>query len=514
MSRDDLTPPLQISAEIVEVEGKCVVVGVVPPTAADRRPVYVTMKGVGTGSYLRSGDGDRRMTQDEVGLLFSNRSQPRYDEEPVLGTSLADLDADAVTRTLQRVRRGSTALARADDLVALRRIGVLTAASSDAPVTLAGLLTFGAFPQERFPQLMVTIVVHPADGGATRFLDNVTVRGSIPELLAASLDIVRRNLAARAVTTDTGRFDRLEFPLLAVREALVNALMHRDYSGITRGSQVQVELHPDRLEIRSPGGIYGGIAVDDLGEEGVSSSRNAVLASLLSDAYVPGTAEVVAENRSSGVPTMITLARESGLPRPEFRSSVSSFVVTMNRSQLLGPEVRAWIARMPVSRTTPAHEIALAMLRNGAVTNEMLRQWGVDRIESGQVLRGLVAQGVAVKEGGRRYATYVLDPSAVSGENAMGTWDLEAATDAVSGGPTQSTTERVASALRDAGRDLAASELEALTGLKRSTVVKHVRKLVAQGMAKALEPARSPRQRYRWLGHSSEQGVSGRPGVG
>ncbi|MEK8228528.1 ATP-binding protein [Oerskovia sp. M15] len=112
--------------------------------------------------------------------------------------------------------------------------------------------------------------------------------------------MLRRNLATRAVMGDTGRTDRLEFPLEGVREALVNALMHRDYSGITRGTQVQVELFPDRLVVRSPGGLYGGIAIDQLGEEGVSSSRNTVLASLLADAYMPNDTQLVAENRSSG----------------------------------------------------------------------------------------------------------------------------------------------------------------------------------------------------------------------
>ncbi|WP_407316970.1 ATP-binding protein [Isoptericola halotolerans] len=491
MARDDLTPALRVTSEIVEVEGRFVVAVTVPPVEADRRPVYVTTKGVSTGSYLRTSDGDRRMTEAEVGLLFASRVQPRYDHEVVPGTTVADLDRDALARTLQRVRRSSTALARAEEHVVLRRIGVTADADPRSALTLAGLLTFGTYPQERFPQLMATVVVHPAESdGEVRFLDSAAMRGPIPEIVQGTLDLLRRHLAARAVMSDQGRTDQLEFPLLAVREAVVNALLHRDYSGVTRGTQVQVDLHPDRLEIRSPGGLYGGVSVEDLGEEGVTSSRNAVLASLLSDAYMPGSAEIVAENRSSGVPTMVGLARAGGLPRPVFRSAVSTFVVTMNRSQLLGHETRRWIAGLRLPGLTSAHEVALAMLRQGSVSNAALRQWGVDRVDASRVLRQLVERGVAVKEGGRRYATYVLDPQATASPSPS-TTSAETSASAV---------DSVTAAVRGSGRAVRASEIEDATGLRRPTVVRHLNALVARGLVEALGATRSPQRRYRWVG--------------
>ncbi|WP_369370793.1 ATP-binding protein [Promicromonospora sp. Populi] len=444
------------------------------------------------------------MVEAEVGLLYANRTQPKYDAEAVPETSLKDLDIDSVRRTLERVRRGSAALARVEDNVALTRIGVLAEPSDESALTLAGLLAFGSYPQQYFPQLMCSLVVHAPGGvtGETRFLDNATLRGSIPEIVDSALAMMRRNLAARAVMSDTGRTDKLEFPLGVVREALVNALMHRDYSGITRGTQVQVELFPDRLEIRSPGGIYGGIAVEDLGEEAVSSSRNAILAGLLSDTYMPTSREIVAENRSSGIPTMIALARENGLPRPSFRSTVSSFVVTVNRSQLLSPEVLSWISALQIAGLTPAHEIALAMMRAGVVTNAALRQWGVDRIQAGQVLRDLVEWGVAVKEGGRRYATYVLDPRTrdagafaklARGSNSAGDPN-----------PTEmSAKDQIADAVRTAAHEVSAQDIEVATGLSRPTIVKYLRGLIEAGEVTPIGSARSPQRRYLWSGRAT-----------
>jgi ATP-dependent DNA helicase RecG len=505
LARDAITPPLQIATEIAEVDGLPVLVAQVPPARAGDKPVYVTSKGIVNGAFLRTGDGDRRMSEGEVGLLVAGRTQPRYDSAPVEGTSASDLDWSSLRRTLQRVQAGSPKLRVEDETTVLFRLGVLAEPRPDSPLTLAGLLTFGTYPQQRFPQLMVSVVVKPPDDrNGIRFLDNVTVRGSIPDMVSEALAAIRRNLAARAVVGDLGRTDHLDYPLESIREALVNALLHRDYSPLTRGTQIQVELLPDRLTIHSPGGLYGGLVIDDLGEAGrPSSSRNGLLASLLSDTYLPGSDVLVAENRSSGIPTMIRLARTHGLPRPGFSSTVLGFTVTMGRSELLGPEVRAWISRLGVPVPTPVHQIALAMMRGGAVTNAMLREWGADRLAAGQVLRDLVDQGVAVKEGGRRYARYVLDPAFARrpSQPAFVIEDQDSP---------RTTTELVARELR-ALQEASADDLQGLTGLSRPTVVMHLRRLISDGRVVAEGKPHSPRRRYRWAGFSAYRGTDAPP---
>jgi ATP-dependent DNA helicase RecG len=500
MARDELTPPIQIGTEVVPFEGGTLVIADVPAAREDQRPVFVTTQGVSNGSYLRSGDGDHRMSEGELALVMANRTQPRYDVEPVPGTSLSDLDRDSVLRTLQRVRRGSPTLARESEPEALHRIGVLAEPDESSPLTLAGLLTFGVYPQQQFPQLMVSVVVHPPEGErGVRFLDNATLRGSVPEIVDQSLRMLRRNLAARAENSDTGRVDRIEFPMAAIREAIVNALLHRDYSPVTRGTQVQVELFPENLTVRSPGGLYGNVSIDDLGTQGVSSSRNATLASLLSDTYMPNAAELVAENRSSGIRTMFETTRAEGLPRPQFRSTVTSFVVTFERSQLLGSETRAWIARVAPGLPTPAHEIAVAMLRHDYVTNASLRQWGVDRFDATRVLHDLVATGIAVKEGGRRYAQYVLDPSLRGGTAAQPTlWPVDDVAPLAGG------RAAIESALRSAG-EASASELRERTELSRPTIQHHVRALIDARLVEPLGAPTSPKRRYRWIGPTAQE---------
>ena len=137
-------------------------------------------------------------------------------------------------------------------------------------VSLGGLLALGSYPQEHFPQLMVTFVHYPTEIGpqaSERFLDNVTLEGPIPVMVRDTLAAIRRNMSRRAIIGGAGRRDVWEYPETALREAVVNALVHRDLSSGARGTQVQIEMYPDRLVIRNPGGLFGPVTVDNLAKK-------------------------------------------------------------------------------------------------------------------------------------------------------------------------------------------------------------------------------------------------------
>lgn len=200
-------------------------------------------------------------------------------------------------------------------------------------VTLAGLLTVGRYPQKFYPQLVVTFVHYPTIAGADsgtgeRFIDNVVAEGPIPAMVADTVAAVRRNMVRRSVVRGAGRSDTTEYPEEAVREAVANALAHRDYSAESRGTQVQVEMYPDRLLVRNPGGLYGPVSAERLGQDGVSSARNATLLRLLEDAPIPGTDRTVGENRGSGIRTMLAALRVAGMSPPTFTDRIATFTVT------------------------------------------------------------------------------------------------------------------------------------------------------------------------------------------
>lgn len=485
VASDKLHPPLRVATDIVEVDGHPLVVAEIDPIASDQRPCYVESRGIAAGSYVRVGDGDRRMTQAEIGLAIANRNQPRYDLEPVPEATIADLDRASLARTIERVRATSRAFRDVDENVALERLRVVVRTESgDLVPTLGGLLTFGVYPQQFFPQLTISVVVHSTDPNA-RFEDNPVIRGPIPELVSETVAVLQRHMRVRSYVDASGRQDRLDYPLEAVREAVVNAVLHRDYSPVTRGTQVQIELHPDRLFVMSPGGLYGPVVLEDLGAEGVTSSRNAFLASLLSDTFVRGSDRLVAENRASGIPAMIRELRRSGMTRPVFSNAVSRFAVEFNRSELLDPAARGWLAGLRAPGLTQLHELALATMFHGQpISNAALREFGASQPEATSVLRDLVDRGLAVRTGGRRYATYSLDT-----HPQVPDLFTEIAVEP----------KPVAAVLQNMG-SARAMDLARATGYSRPTVLAHLERLIDAGSVIAEGKPNSPRRTYRWIG--------------
>lgn len=190
---------------------------------------------------------------------------------------------------------------------------------------------------------------------------------------------------------------------------------------------------------------------------------------------------------------MIREARAQGQARPRFESTVSAFTVTMSSSALLAPEVVSWLERIPGLRRSRERDIALAMLYRGSLTNEMLREWGMDRITAGAVLRDLVRDEVALKQGGRRYASYSLSGGAESAR--AGRWSASVGSATAEGFVGSDTAAAVRSAL-DGGTARSAREIAEATGLHRNTVLNALNAGVEDGWVDAIGAARSPQRRY------------------
>lgn len=261
---DALEPPVRADIEIEDFEGAQVVVGTVPEMDVAAKPCFVKTRGMAGGSYTRGGDGDRLLTDYEIFLLHSNRGQPLDDHSIIEDAQIGDLNQDAIGRLLRRVReREPQAFDGVSDETALVRLGVLRATPDGPRVTLAGLITLSQFTQQHFPQLCVTFVAVPATRkdeipeGAPRFTDNATIRGPVPQMVEETVRVILRNTRRAGHVRGLGREDVGDYPVEALREAVTNALAHRDYSPLARGTQVQVELYVDRLVVRSPGGLFG-----------------------------------------------------------------------------------------------------------------------------------------------------------------------------------------------------------------------------------------------------------------
>jgi ATP-dependent DNA helicase RecG len=493
---DELEPAVRADIDIVPVDKTSVLVVAVPELDPRHKPCFVKARGEYQGSFIRSGDGDRRLTDYEIHSLHANRGQPQEDRELVVGTTLDDLDGSAVAAMLRRVReRQPRAFRDVPDEVALQRLNVVGRAEHGLVPTLAGLLALGAYPQQFFPQLNITFIVVPGtsltsipDDGP-RFIDNRAFDGPIPLMVEDGVAAVLRNMNMRSFVEGVGRRDVYDYPVEAVREAIANALIHRDYSAYSRGTQIQVEMYADRLVVRSPGGLFGAVTEDDLGSEGISSSRNAGLAKLLQDVLLPGASRVVCENRGSGIPTMINVLRRAGMAPPEFQSRITSFTLTIGKHALLNADITAWIEGLDQRGLTSTQHMALALLSEGRmITNRTLRNLGLEGRRATFELEDLVGRGLAVRIGERRHARYVLGPVGSSVSVAEGK---------VARRQKMSKREAEIYALFRPGEILTRQDIESRSGLASAMANRILARLVDLGLVIATAPPRSHHRRYQ-----------------
>jgi len=287
------------------------------------RPCHYKGQGRLKGSYTRIGDSDEPMTEYEVYSYEAFRKKYQDDIRPVQRATLLSLNQEGLSGYIQLLKDGKPNLSAIND----KDIYELMSITRNNDVTLSAALLFGPYPQAYFPQLCITAIVVP--GGemgqlgesGERFLDNQRIEGNIPNMLNEAIKFVRKNMRTKTIINpETGlREDRTDYPVLAIREAIINALVHRDYSIHTEGMPIQIIMYDDRMEIRNPGGIYGRIRVDQLGKV-QPDTRNPVLASGLE---VLG----ITENRYSGIPTIKKEIEKYNLQEPEFLDERGNFIV-------------------------------------------------------------------------------------------------------------------------------------------------------------------------------------------
>ena len=329
-----MEPVVRPLLTVLEKDGKCFVAAEIPGMDLADRPCYYRGQGRIKGAFVHVGDSDEPMTAYEIYSYEAFRKKYQDDLREIPRASFASLNQETLKTYLEKIREGKPKLSRLPD----EEICELMSITRNGEVTLSAVLLFSPYPQAYFPQLCITAVVVPGkELGETgilgeRFLDNQRIEGTLPEMLDGAIQFVRKNMKIKTIIDpDTGkRTDHTDYPVEAVREAVLNALVHRDYSIHTEGMPIQVVMYEDRLEIRNPGGIYGRLRVDQLGKV-QPDTRNPVLASALE---ILG----VTENRYSGIPTMRRALAGAGLPEPVFQDTRGNFIVEFYKMREDGQE--------------------------------------------------------------------------------------------------------------------------------------------------------------------------------
>ena len=361
---NQMSPQVRALFTVCEFGDKLVVSAEIPGLDVAERPCFYRGAGRLRGAYIRVGDADEPMSEYEVYSYDAFRKRIRDDIREAQGARRSFFNEEKLAQFFQAVKKDRKHLAQhVSDEEILELMGITV----NGQPTLAGELCFSKYPQGAFPQLCVTAVALPGtkmgEPGlqGERFIDNERITGTIDEMVDEAVDFVNRNSRHSTIIDAKGRrADRDEYPLKAVREAVLNALVHRDYSIHSENVPVRLELYRDRLEIISSGGLYGKLTIDSLGKVR-PDTRNSALANILELMRIT-------ENRYSGIPTIYHELKIAQLPPPVFAVRRGEFVVTFTSRV-------AQMYDVPQTMPTGVHEEQAVYAAKTLTTEEKLLQF-------------------------------------------------------------------------------------------------------------------------------------------
>ena len=327
---NQMEPAVRGVFTFAEYEDKNICALEVPTVELVERPCYYKGAGKVKGSYIRVGDADLPMTDYEIYSYESYKKHVHDDEREVERIDLSYMDREILDKYIVEKKQAKPKFSKLNEEQIYEMLNI----KRDERFTLAAVMNFALYPQGVFPQLGITAVVVPGysigelGNSGERFVDNKRIEGTISEMLEEAMVFCKRNMKIKTIIdSKTGkRNDRTEYPINAVREAILNALIHRDYSVHTEGTPIQINFFTDRLEIHSPGGLYGRMTVEQLGKAR-PDLRNPTLATMAESLNQ-------AENRYSGIPTIRMEMKEYGLPEPEFKNGRNEFVVILYNKEI------------------------------------------------------------------------------------------------------------------------------------------------------------------------------------
>ena len=360
-----LQPPPHLEINPVTFESKKVIVAVVRECDPSSKPCRIASSGK---AYVRSHDGDFEISAMEEQGFLRERASPMCDREAVECTSVDDLDTELTQRWQETVRRrDEQGLGRFDAEELLRRAGITI---RDGRLTKAGLLALGKHPQEFFPRA----VVHVADLRTTseneRARNIRSFSGPIPVMLSETMKWLANNLGTKTVQTPQGGLkDEPEYPLVALRELVANALVHRDLDTWSQGRAIELRLRPGRFELINPGGLYG-VTVDRLGEVEVTSARNQRLVSICENVTDLAGQRVV-EAIASGLTTVRHELMVADLPPARYFDTAIAFTVVLTSATVPAHPQSSISKALPAQGTNLRQILDAVLAAPGSSLNQL-----------------------------------------------------------------------------------------------------------------------------------------------
>ena len=310
------------------IMGKTVLVACVPECPDQFKPCYYKPVGMPNGAYVRDGNTDRKITDEEMRRFLDNAKLSRFDSTQAPDTNLDELSVDKIYDLLTRMGQRTNRDARIEeiDFNLLKNLGVADKFDGSNFPTMAGFLIFAKEkPQLKrsFNRYIIRCVKYKGSNVATDIIDKADIDGTLNEQIDVMKKFILRNIRTSAQIIGTKRVERYEYPEKAIREIVANAVIHRDYR-ITE-TYTQVNVFEDRLEIFNPGCLPPGVTLENIRDAQVS--RNEIIAARLKDLdYL--------EEYGRGIDIVFTETKKWGLLQPIFKKTTNSFKVILPGEEL------------------------------------------------------------------------------------------------------------------------------------------------------------------------------------
>jgi len=374
-------PRIVPDIEVYTVNGKDV--GIIWIKEFPLKPVSVKGR-----CFRRTGNSNRIMTPQEIAHMHLVSTDTSWDSFPTETTSLEAIDIEKVKRYIKKANTvGRRKIDEsADPLQILEKLNLV----KDKRPTLAAIILFGKAPQETLIQATVHCGRFKQE---TIIIDDNMIRGTAIEQIEEAMDFIRKNTNVRFVITGKPTRDEIwDYPLDALREAVVNAICHRDYAD---NSDIQLKIHDDRFTIWNPGGLLLGMTIEELYNPNHSSKlRNKLIAQIFYDI------ELI-ERYGSGIQRIIDACKNAGLPPPVFEEKFGGFLVIFNKDIYTEEYLKG------LGLNERQIKAVLYAKEKGRITNKEYQELtGIKERLATMELNDLVSKGIVDKHGITGRGTY------------------------------------------------------------------------------------------------------------
>lgn len=312
--RNNCIPNIIPFFQSVNIDGKTI--AVVTISKGLNKPYYTADHKY----YIRVGTTKRIASREELLRLFEANGVLHFDISPVEDTSIKDLNLDVIRDYFLKYNAFDL---HEESTEAVQRIlinaDIMTETNDRVLCTVGGLLIFGKSPEKRLPQNGVSFAHFKGTEITDELVDKKVITGRIQDIAEQLMVVFKNNMKSPSIINGLKREEKEEYPVIVLREAIVNTLVHRNYS--ISGSRIRIFMFDDRIEFHSPGRLPNTVTIEKM-KIGISYARNPFLVKYMENLrYI--------DQLGRGIPMIMKSMKEAGAKEPLLQELGEEFILTL-----------------------------------------------------------------------------------------------------------------------------------------------------------------------------------------